>query len=170
MRLRLLLTDLNDKNLYTLYEEYRKPIFLYILSIVKNSDLAEDLTQEVYIRIIEYHDTYQPIYNPKTWLFTIAKNVCYTYFQKKKEIPLNHEILLPLLDDKFATSLEESYLIRDYLSNLNEIDQKIIILHIFGGLKHYEIAKILNMTYSNVRVRYHKLLRQLEKEIQNEKN
>lgn len=170
MKLRTILLNLNNDNLKILYEEFRKPIFLFILSMVKNSSLAEDLTEEVYIRIIKYHDTYKPIYNPKTWIFQIAKNVCYTYLNKQKEINIDDSILHPLCDSKYATNLDESFMIREYLSNLNEIDRNIILLHIFGGLKHYEIAKILGLTHSNVKAKYRKIIQKLQKELSNEKD
>lgn len=170
MKLRLLLTNLNEKNLKILYEEYKNSIFLFILSMVKNSDIAEDLTEEVYIRVIQYHDTYNPLYNPKTWLFQIAKNVSYTYLKKNKEIPLTTDLLNPLLDKKFASKLDESYMIREYLANLSDIDRNIILLHIFAGLKHNEIANLLNLSLSSVKVRYSKALQKLRKELTNEKN
>ena len=170
MKLRMILLNLNNDNLKILYEEYRKPIFLFILSMVKNNTLAEDLTEEVYIRIIKYHDTYKPIYNPKTWIFQIAKNVFYTYLNKQKEISMEDNILNLLCDSKYATNLDESFMIREYLSNLNEIDRNIILLHIFGGLKHYEIAKILGLTHSNVKAKYRAAIQKLQKELNNEKN
>lgn len=170
MKLRMILTNLNDDNLKILYEEYKEAIFLFILSIVKNKSIAEDLTQDTYIRIIKYHDSYNPLYNPKTWIFQIAKNVSYTYLDKQKEISIKDEILEPLLDSKNKIKLDESYMIREYLSNLNEIDRNIVLLHIFGGLKHYEIAKIVRLTHSNVKQRYRKIIKKLKKELSNEKN
>lgn len=167
MRLRMLLVNLNDKNLKILYEQYKNAIYLFILSIVKNASVAEDLTQEVYIKIIKYYKSYNPMYNPKTWIFQIAKNTCYTYLKNEKEIPYDVNILL---DKNYATNIDESYLIRDYLSKLSDIDQKIILLHIYAGLKHSEIAKILDITTTNTKVRYHNALKKLEKELENEKN
>ena len=167
MKLRMLLINLNDKNLRELYEQYKNAIYLFILSIVKNAPVAEDLTQEVYIKIIKYHKSYNPMYNPKTWIFQIAKNTCYTYLKNNNEIPYDLNILL---DKKYSTNIDESYLIRDYLSKISDIDQKIILLHIYAGLKHSEIAKLLNLTPNNTKVRYHNALKKLEKELKNEKN
>lgn len=170
MKLRTILLNLNDDNLKILYEEYKNSIFLFILSMVKNSSIAEELTEEVYIRIIKYHYTYKPIYNPKTWIFQIAKNVSYTYLNNQKEIAMDDSILHPLCDSKYATNIDESFMIREYLSNLDEIDRNIILLHIFGGLKHYEIAKIVGLTHSNVKARYRKAIQKLQKELSNEKS
>lgn len=170
MKLRTILLNLNNDNLKILYEEYKNSIFLFILSMVKNHSIAEELTEEVYIRIIRYHDTYKPIYNPKTWIFQIAKNVSYTYLNSQKEIAMDDSILHPLCDSKYATNIDESFMIREYLSNLNEIDRNIILLHIFGGLKHYEIAKIVGLSHSNVKIRYRKAIQKLQKELNNEKN
>ena len=138
--------------------------------MVKSDSTAEDLTEEVFMRIIKYHGTYNPVYDPKTWIFQITKNVSYTYLQSQKEIPYDNNLLYPLCDSKYATHLEESYMIREYLSHLSEIDRNIILLHIFGGLKHYEIAKVIGLSYSNVKVRYRKSIQRLQKELQSEKN
>lgn len=170
MKLRTILLNLNNNNLKILYEEYRKPIFLFILSIIKNEAIAEDLTEEVYIKIIKYHNTYKPIYNPRTWLFQIAKNTSYTYLKAKKDLPIDNNTLNVLCDQKYSTSLNESLIIREYLSNLNETDRNIILLHIFGGLKHYEIAKVLNLSHSNTKARYRKALEKLRKELSNERD
>lgn len=170
MKLKTILLNLNNDNLKILYDEYRKPIFLFILSMVKNEVVAEDLTEEVYIRIIKYHSTYNPIYNPKTWIFQIAKNISYTYLKNSKEITLENNTLNIICDKKYATMMDESFIIREYLTNLSELDRNIILLHIFGGLKHYEIAKVLNLSHSNVKVKYRKIIEKLREELNNEKN
>lgn len=170
MKLRELLIHFNEENLKIIYNEYRKPIFLFIFSIVKNKETAEDLTEEVFIRIIKYHHTYKPIYNPKTWIFQIAKNISYTHLKNQKEVSISNEKLIPILDKEYATTLDQSWLIREYLSKLKERDRNIIILHIFGGLKHHEISKILNLKSGTIRFHYRKAINQLKKELTHEEN
>ena len=102
MKLRMILKNLDDNNFKILYEEYKEAIFLFILSIVKNKSIAEELTQDTYIKIIKYHETYNSLYNPKTWIFQIAKNISYTYLKKQNEILIDNNLLNQLIECFFV--------------------------------------------------------------------
>lgn len=168
MKLRQILTNLNNENISKLYMEYRQPIFLFVLNITKNYSLSEDITEEIFIRIIKYHKTYNPIKNPKTWIFTITKNTINTYIKKYKEIPYETETLENILNKYNKIKDENSLIVEEYLSYLNEEERNIVILHIFGGLNCLEISKLLNMTHSQVRSKYSYALKKLRRKIDNE--
>lgn len=165
MNLKEILTNLNEENLKILYTTYKKPIFLFVLGIVKNYDLSEDITEEVFVRIIKYYKSYDCMHNPKTWIFTIAKNTAYTYLNKNKEISCDDDKLANIFNKYNNIKNDTSLLVEEYLSHLSETERSIVTLHIFGGLKHYEIAKLLNIKSSQVRAKYAYALKKLRRRI-----
>lgn len=165
MDLKEILVDLNNDNLRKLYANYKKSIFLFVLGITKNYDLSEDITEEVFVRIIKYNKTYNKFKNPKTWIFTIAKNTTYTFLKKNNEIPYETEDLESLLNQHNKVKNDDSLVVEEYLSYLKDDERSIVILHIFGGLNCLEISKILNMSHSTVRSKYSYALKKLKRRI-----
>lgn len=168
MNLKEILLDLNEENITTLYNSYKNPIFLFVLNIAKNYHMSEDITEEVFMRILKYHDTYDRFKNPKTWIFTIAKNTTYSYLKKNTDVLLEDDKLEFIFNKYNSIKNEDSLLIEEYLVHLNDIERNIIILHVFGGLTHLEISKILDMKYSLVRARYNYALKKLRKKLKEE--
>ena len=169
MDLKELLTDLNESNLKELYITYKKSIFLFVLGIVKDYNLCEDITEEVFLRIIKYCKSYDKMQNPKTWIFTIAKNTAYTYLSKNKEVCFDDNQLEFIINKHNSIKNDTSIVVEEYLSHLTEIERNIVVLHIFGGLKHHEIAKILNIKSSQVRTKYAYALKKLKRRIYEKK-
>ena len=118
MILKEILVNLNSENLKKLYTLYRQPIFLFVLGITKNYDLSEDITEEVFVRVIKYHKTYNILKNPKTWLFTIAKNTTYTFLKKNKDILYENEELEKVLNQHNKIKNNDSLIVEEYLSYL----------------------------------------------------
>lgn len=165
MILKEILVNLNSENLKKLYILYRQPIFLFVLGITKNYDLSEDITEEVFIRVIKYHKTYNILKNPKTWLFTIAKNTTYTFLKKNNDILYENEELEKILNQHNKIKNNDSLIVEEYLSYLKDDERSIVILHIFGGLNCLEISKILNIPHSKVRSKYSYALKKLRKRV-----
>lgn len=168
MNLKEMLLDLNEENITKLYNTYKDTIFLFVLNITKDYHMSEDITEEVFMRILKYHNTYDRFKNPRTWIFTIAKNTTYTYLKKNRELSLESEKLEFLLNKYNSIQNEDSLLIEEYLVQLNDLERNIIILHVFGGLTHLEISEILNINYSHVRAKYNYAIRKLRKKLKGE--
>lgn len=166
MNLKEILTNLNETNIKKLYESYKHSIFLFVLGITKNYSLSEDITEEVFLRIIKYSKTYNRFQNPKTWIFTIAKNTTYTFMKKNMEIPYDNDNFEIILNKHNKVKDENSLIVEEYLSYLNEDERNIVILHIFGGLNCLEISKILKISHSKVRSKYSYSLKKLRRKIE----
>lgn len=165
MDLKEMLVNLDSENIEKLYTMYRQPIFLFILGITKNYDLSEDITEEVFMRIIKYNKTYNRFKNPKTWMFTIAKNTTYTFLKNNNEVSYEKEDLEKLLNQHNKVKTDDSLVVEEYLSYLKDDERNIVILHIFGGLNCLEISKILNISHSAVRSKYSYALKKLKRRI-----
>ncbi|MDR0291611.1 MAG: sigma-70 family RNA polymerase sigma factor [Elusimicrobium sp.] len=62
-------------------ERYKAPLFSYIVSMVKDSALAEDIFQEVFLKIVKTPDCYKDTGSFKSWLFTVGRNKCMDHFR-----------------------------------------------------------------------------------------
>jgi len=91
----------DENSLEILIKRYLKPIYSFTFRFVGNSQEAEDITQEVFIRVWRNLKKFNRNKNFKTWIFSIAKNTSIDFFKKKKAIPFS----------KFENEKEENKLI-----------------------------------------------------------
>ena len=73
---------MKDSIFHRLYDTYHQDVFQFLIYLVKNRIVAEDLSHEVYVRVLKSYDRFQGRSSEKTWLFAIAKNVAIDYFRK----------------------------------------------------------------------------------------
>lgn len=146
----------NRDALRQLYDEMKKPIFLFALSLVKNYQTAEDVVQETFLNIMQSAKNYKVGTNARAWIFSIARNCCVDSFKKHtKYIPLDTDYLqnMPEKEDRLG-KVENTSLVLEALDQLNEDELTIVSLYIFTGLKQTEISKVLNLPYLSVRSKY----------------
>lgn len=156
-------------NIEKIYQEHNRRIFLYIFSLCHNIHIAEDLTQETFVKAI--------VSLPKDcgsvlpWLYKVASNLTYDYFREKRRYS-DIEEQTELIDSSFANELlatEEYQILYRCIQRLEEKERKIITLHYFAGFKQYEISTITGISYSAVRVIACRAREKLKKLIEEEK-
>jgi len=79
----------NEKSLEILIHRYLKPIYSFVYRYIDNSEVAEDITQEVFVKVWKNLKKFNKNKSFKTWIFTIAKNTSIDFFKKKKTIPFS---------------------------------------------------------------------------------
>lgn len=134
---------------------YQQPIFRHSLRILKNPDLAEDATQDTFIKFYET----LPIFNKKKpirpWIYKIATNLCFDVLRKhKKVVKLSWEIESPYESsiDRIIRQ-EESREIKKAIKNLPVIYKLPIVSHYFRNLSYKQIADALKLPLNTVRTR-----------------
>ena len=149
-----------------LYEEFKTPVYLISLTILKDSSLAEDILQETFIGLKASAKNYCQGTNGKAWILAIAKNMSKNYLRKR-----HYEIQDAFEENGEGASsfskcvvdedILEGIVISEKLNTLGAIEKQIVVLHIFSGLKLVEIAKLLEIPYGTVLWRYSKALGKL---------
>lgn len=156
-----------ESALEALISRYKEKIFSTIFYLVKDKQLAEDLFQDVFIKIIDklrsknYNEEGKFLH----WALRISHNLCVDYFRKEKRNQTtsgDHNNLFDLLelngdaaDTKFVTGqIHEK--IRVMLDNLPDEQREVIILRHFADLSFKEIAEITNTSINTSlgRMRY----------------
>ncbi|HCA08170.1 RNA polymerase sigma factor [Chryseobacterium sp.] len=144
-----------------IYELYWQKIFRLCMGYVNNSDLAQDLAQETFIIVWRQLPKFRNESSIGTWIFRIASNNCLKQIEKEKrftkaELPIH-------LEEKKQESMEpQIQLLYQFISELPETDRIIISLEL-EEVKQAEIAGIVGLSESNIRVRIHRIKEKLTK-------
>lgn len=169
MRLNYNLLKLQHGHIEALEEIYHLMypfIFKYAFSVLRHYEEAEDVCQEVFLRIERYASKYELGTNPRAWIYKITKNLVTTHLKKrKKEIPIDKEQLEFFINQDLVRPKADLSYVKDVLNCLTEREAQVVTLHIYGGLKHYETAEVLNLSYEKVRSIYTYALRKIEKRL-----
>ena len=148
-----------------LYELTSDAVYGFALSILKNSHDAEDVMQEVFIKIHSSADTYQRQGKAMAWILTITRNLCYNKIRDHKQ----HDDIADYAHVATDGSHEQginAMILKEAMEVLAEDERQIVMLHSMTGMKHREIAEILGMPVSTVLSKYNRSLKKLKKSIE----
>lgn len=166
----------DEAALEILVNHYLKPIYGFIFHLVGNAAEAEDLTQEVFVRMWRNLKKFDMEKKFKSWLFAIAKNAVIDYWRKIKAIPFSQfedEAGNNYLSDTLAdeTPLPDELFDREHLSievaaALNKLPvhyRLVLLLYYQNELTFQEIADSLNKSINTVKSRHRRALLALRK-------
>ena len=157
----------HSETISTVYTEYYKKIYKYILYRVGDHNIAEDLVSEVFEKVIAKYSTYKSEKAKfSTWLFTIANNTLINYYKRSKDQHNMRLINCGKIESKYRLEdliieQELKELLLKAIVNLDERQRNIIAFKFGAGLTNREIAKILNLTESNVGTILYRSLKRL---------
>ena len=139
-----------------IYEEYFRELQRYLLSLCRDSRIAEELTQETFFRAVRSAGQFREGSDLRAWLYTIARNVFLDQARRKR----NTEIQLPReLPDTAGVTLTEALEDREEalrLHGLEEPYKEVFHLRVFGELPFSQIGFIFGKTENWARVTYHR--------------
>ena len=149
-----------------LYELTRSQVYGYILSILRNTSDAEDILQDTYVKLCLNADQYTPRGKPLAWILTIARNLCLMKLRGRKRIADVPDFdWESVVDENGGPDSEDRMLLEAALSGLSEEESQIVMLHALSGLKHREIAQMMDMPLATVLSKYNRALKKLRKMI-----
>lgn len=157
-------------NFEDIYKRYYKQVYFYMLKLCGDEDVAEEITQESFFKVLKKIDTFRGESSLQTWIMQIAKNSFYNYCRKNK-------IDISELDDS-ASSEEniEAALIKKetaldihlLLHKLEEPYREVFWMRTFGELSFKEIGRVHGKTESWARVTYHRAKQMIKEGFKNE--
>jgi RNA polymerase sigma factor (sigma-70 family) len=142
-----------------LYNTYYMQVYSYVMTLIKDSDLAEELTQQVFFKAISTKADFGGRSGELTWLCSIAKNACCDELRRRRHfsgLPPGDE--RPSADqvEKTVMDADTTYRIHVILHHLEEPYKEVFSLRVFGELPFAKIASIFGKTESWARVTYHR--------------
>ncbi len=143
-----------------LFERYNAWIYNFFLQMVQDREVAEDLTQSTFYKVIRYKSSYNGSrFTP--WIFQIARNLSTDHFRKAKLKPVQKTIeSIPEIAEEVE---DEGHLLRlrQALQKLPEGDREVLVMSRFQGMKYLEIAEVLQSTEAAVRLKAHRAIKKL---------
>ena len=140
------------KNVINIQNQFGEYLLNYIKSKVANVEDAEDIYQEVIIKIIEKSDQLQKSQSLKSWLFTIAKNRIIDYYRAKRYGVDIEEIKIPAEDEEHEDAYQELQgCLNSFIERLPTDYKKIIVQSEIEGKSQKEISENLDINYVTLR-------------------
>ena len=149
-----------------LVERYKNRIYNFIYRFVNDVSLAEDLTQDTFLKLFTHKDSYREIAKFSTWLYTIAQNLAKTELRKRNRRQTYSVSDLSTEDREFVISSDQNIVvdkksdvenfnlvIMDCLMELSEEFQIMIILRDFQELSYEIISNIMEIPIGTVKSR-----------------
>ncbi len=146
-----------------LIERYYASILRYCSWHCYNTDRAEDLTQETFLRVFRDIGNFEHRASFKTYLYTIARHLCIDENRKQTALELEDTISI---EDNHLQKIEDREQIKYLLGLLNPAQREVIILHCGQQLSFREISQILHIPARTVQSRVRAALAILRKEKQ----
>lgn len=157
--------DGNLNELSVIFERYHVKLFNFFLKLGLKSYICEDMTQNLFYRMIKYRQTYKNGSSVKTWIYQIARNL---HIDHRKQQKKSEELLLvtdtyptEVSNDETGFSQEEYDKLDFALSALNDEQKELLILSRYQGLKYEEISSITNQSVPAIKVAIHRAIAQL---------
>lgn len=164
-----------DRDAFThLVHRHKRDIFRFILSKVKDRELASDLTQEVLVKLFKSANLYQATGKFRSWLFCMAQNICIDYHRKHQKASIlslnstsktNEELTwVDQIEDQSANPeretefIELQAVIKSALDSLSEVQRTAFVLCQYHGMSYIEIASVQKVPVGTVKSRIHQAL------------
>jgi RNA polymerase sigma-70 factor (ECF subfamily) len=152
----------DDASFNLLLQKYRTPLINFLFRMVRDSATAEDLAQEVFLRVYRARKQYSPSAKFTTWLFRIATNLALNSVRDNRHRQMDVSIDAPVEEDETPLQLparemridehmierDRAEFIRQAISSLPEKQRVAVLLHKYEEMDYAEIAKILECSES----------------------
>jgi RNA polymerase sigma-70 factor (ECF subfamily) len=154
----------DDSAFEYLAEKYRRPMLGFMYRVTRNTHLAEELAQEVFLRVYRARATYNAEAKFSTWLYRIASNLSVNYIRDTKHERPEMSVSLDEPDEETGTTLdladkslnaeqdllrrERLMAIKRHVQALPERQRNAVLMHKYQGMDYRQIADVLNISES----------------------
>ncbi len=160
---------------WDIYDQYYARVRKFILTLVKDEWVADDLIQETFLKIQHNLKALKDPSKLSSWIFRIAYNLCQDHFRQLKRLPKEERIDQEEMEDfkealvqkgpDIQKELEQRQMgecVQNQINLLPETPRTVLILFDIMEFSHQEIADILGITVKNVKVRLHRARKKLK--------
>ena len=145
-----------------LYQRTRAAVCGLALSYLKNAHDAQDLTQDVYVQVWDCAEQYRLTGSPMGWLLAVCRNLCLMRLRREeRHAALSEEEWDAIPARECGLDADERALLQGALASLTDEERRVVLLHAVTGLKHREIAALLELPLPTVLSKYHRALKKM---------
>ena len=146
-----------------LYTATSASVYSFAVSMLKDPHDAQDILHDTYVRIWQNASGYRPRGKPMAWILTIAKNLSIAKLRETRRVSFSPwEEWERTLTDTSPFTQEDKVVLQAAMSILCEEEYKVVMLHAVSGLKHREIAALLELPLPTVLSKYSRALKKLK--------
>ena len=151
-----------------LVREYQKRVYWHVRKMVIDHDDADDITQEVFIKIHKHIDSFREDAQLYTWVYRIATNECLTFLKRKKRrffLPIGdvEGELTAKLDSSSTLSGDEIQLkLQKVLLKLPDKQRLVFNMKYFDAMSYEQISEITDTTVGALKASYHHAVKKIE--------
>ena len=140
-----------------IYKRHAQTVYRYLLTLTRDADLAEELTQETFYQAIRSSERFDESCAVSTWLCAIAKNTLRAYRRKHPETEDVEEqtLAIPSAEAEVEAEAGRMELLKK-LHGLREPYREVLYLRAFGGLSFREIGEVQGKTENWARVTFYR--------------
>ena len=160
-----LIIERDQKTIEYVYSSYYKLVKYHVYEIVRNNEDAEELTQDVFIKVFDKIEQYNEKNSFATWIINIAKHTAIDHLRKKRpDIELVEDVsTFESKEESFCGELDDKM-----RALLSEEEYTIVTYRVYFDFKFTEIAKMLKTSIATVTGRYYKAILKLKKSLKEE--
>ncbi len=151
-----------------IYDRYAEPIYRYLYRTVGDAARAEDLTSEVFCKLLQVLDTPRaPRDKLQGWLYRVAHNQAMDWFRQQGKgptLPLNEELVAGMdLPHDILERREAQQRLRTAISQLTTDQQRVILLRFGEGLKVSDVSDLMGKSQGAIKILQHRAIKRLRK-------
>jgi RNA polymerase sigma-70 factor (ECF subfamily) len=155
----------NLEEMSVLFERYNVKLFNYFLKLTHHRLISQDLTQNLFYRMIRYRHSYKDGYSVSGWMYQMARNLFIDFCKEERkagELFISTEKYPVEKTDEQDGFPEDDYeRLERSIALLSTEQQELIILSRYQGLKYEEISQIVNQSVPAIKVAIHRAIKQL---------
>ncbi|MBL0386760.1 RNA polymerase sigma factor [Tumebacillus sp. ITR2] len=150
------------------YRLYHRDVFAYIGYQVRGRQDAEDIAQEVFVRVLLGAERFQGLSTPKTWILTIARRTVVDWYRKKRLknwFSLSHAEEIASVEQTAYETAErhaKEAALRQAVRDLKQDMRDVVVLRMMQELSTEETAQILGWTSAKTRTTLHRAMKKLQ--------
>lgn len=146
---------------HEIYEANVHEVYRFLLSLSRDEQVAEDLTQEVFVKAIEHIDSFRGDCKMSVWLCQIGKNLFYRQYNKnRRQTELSPENVDRIVcEDSPEGDVLQNHQSSEILRHLHTLDEpykEVFMLHVFGEVPLKEISLLFGKSDSWARVTFYR--------------
>ena len=152
------------------YQRHFHDVFLFLLRLTRDEDLAEELTQATFMQALLHIERFEERCELRVWLCQIAKHLAYAQAKKqKREMPLPEDDAWedPSFFPRDMETQDETFQLHLLLHELDDPYKEVFSLRVFGELPFVKIAEIFGKTESWARVTFYRAKRKIQERMEN---
>ena len=164
----------DDDGIVQIIKEHKDGLMLYLNSFVLNIHLAEDLTEDTFVKLIANRPRFSGKSTFKTWLYAIGRNVALDYLRKNAKLPtVSAEEAMVLISDEADIALnylrtERKIQVHNAMKRLNNEYRQVLYLVYFEEFQNQQVASVMGKSKKQIENLVYRAKLSLKSELEKE--